>query len=105
MLTAFGNPAVCIQPTIVMYDAILKKDYKTGRWNAFVGGFFFGLSQFLQFGAQALVLWYGFKLVKEGQITSISRMLQVLFFLLLYNGLKLHFLSLTPSLFITFLLV
>lgn len=65
------------------YDSVLQRDYRTGRWNAIVGGFFIGLSQFLQFGAQALTLWYGAKLLERHQIKSVSSMLRAIFSLMI----------------------
>lgn len=59
------------------YDVVLNDEYKTGARNAIIGGIFWGLSQFMQFGAQALALWYGSKLLENGEIENVSDMLRV----------------------------
>eukprot|EP00923_Selenidium_pygospionis_P032802 GHVN01057722.1.p1 GENE.GHVN01057722.1~~GHVN01057722.1.p1 ORF type:complete len:1302 (+),score=187.31 GHVN01057722.1:75-3980(+) len=60
-----------LQPTMnEYYDEALSKSFSKARRSAVVVGFFYGLSQILQYCANALALWYGGKLVEEGKLQA-----------------------------------
>eukprot|EP01071_Lankesteria_metandrocarpae_P010936 Lankesteria_metandrocarpae@DN5386_c0_g1_i1.p1 len=64
------------------YRKVLNTGYKLGRRNALVFGLFFGFSQFAQYEVQAFAYWYGSKLLEEGKITDVSKMLMAIFALI-----------------------
>lgn len=59
------------------YEVRVSAEKKVGHQTAILSGFFYGLSQFCQFGSQALALWYGGRAYAFGDIQDLSQMIQV----------------------------
>lgn len=58
------------------FDTSLVAERQNGHKKALYCGFFYGLSQFLQFGAQALNLWVGGRYFAKGKIADVRTMMQ-----------------------------
>eukprot|EP00914_Ancora_sagittata_P016069 GHVO01032108.1.p1 GENE.GHVO01032108.1~~GHVO01032108.1.p1 ORF type:complete len:618 (-),score=131.17 GHVO01032108.1:259-2112(-) len=64
------------------YATKVEEEYIKGKKKAFTFGLFFGLSQFIQYGAQALTFYYGGKLIEETDL-ELSLMLRAIFALMM----------------------
>eukprot|EP01069_Polyplicarium_translucidae_P010732 Polyplicarium_translucidae@DN3394_c0_g1_i5.p1 len=65
------------------HQKVLERELAAGKKRAFYFGFFWGLSQFVTFGAQAMAFWYGGKMMKDGKIDSVDQLLRATFALMM----------------------